>query len=143
MTSTPTNAIQSNQWETCIAKFRSAIPAGPVLSDDEIRELFLDVLVLEKSVSMARSLEEADLNKVECEEAKDELLDLQLHLAVAGAHAFKMAAVHALAGAREQRDLFTVQSYVDAWKNADRIIEAVHAEMMMRAENRRRAQDSN
>ena len=61
------------------------------------------------------------------------MLDLQLHLAVAGAHAFKMAAVHALAGAREQRDLFTVQSYVDAWKNADKIVEAVHAEMMIRA----------
>jgi hypothetical protein len=44
-----------------------------------------------------------------------------------------MAAVHALAGAQEQRDLFAVQSYVDAWKNADKIVEAVHAEMMIRA----------
>ena len=124
---------QNNQWEACVAKFRNVIPPGPVLSDDEIRELLLDVLVLEKSVRLARSLEETDLNEAECEKAKDELLDLQLHLAVAGAHAFKMAAVHALAGAQEQRDLFTVQSYVDAWKNADQIVEAVHAEMMIRA----------
>lgn len=133
MTSNTTNATQSNQWEACVAKFRSVVPPGPVLSDDEIREMLLDVLVLEKSVRLARSLEETDLNEVECEKAKDELLDLQLHLAVAGAHAFKMAAVHALAGAREQRDLFAVQSYVDAWKNADQIVEAVHAEMMIRA----------
>ena len=133
----PQNNAQTNQWEACVSKFRSVIPAGPVLSDDEIRELLVDVLVLEKSVKLARSLEEAELNEVECEEAKDELLDSQLHLAVAGAHAYKMAAVHALAGAREQRDLFTVRSCLDEWKNAENMVEAVHTEMMMRARNKK------
>ncbi len=131
----------NNQWESCVEEFRGRIPAAPVLPEDKIRELLVDVIVMEDSVKLARSVMEADLDDEEHEKAKDSLLDAQLQLAVTGAHAYKMAAIRALDVARGQRDLFAVQNCLDAWRHAEHMEEAVHAEMMMRAENRRRAQD--
>lgn len=126
----PNTAIsQENQWDANVSEFRRSIPAGPVLTKGQISEMLVRVIVLEDSVKIARANYES----------QDTLLDLQLQVAVAASHAYKMASIQSLAVARVQGDLFAVETNLKAWKTAEHMIEAVHAEMMMRARNRQGA----
>ena len=113
------------------SKYSTVIPKGPVLEKDDILFLFHRADVLEDEVCLARSLLENTTDTQSFEREQDRLWALQLELGQAEVGAFKMGAIRALSLAREQRDLFTVDTYLRGWQKAERMIASLRQEILV------------
>ena len=104
------------------SKYNDSVPSGPVLSQDEIDLLFRNVDALENEVYLDRALLEKTVVSPFFNRESVRLLRLQLQLAHAYAHAYKMATIRALSLSKEQSDLFEVDTNLGSWKRADKMI---------------------
>ncbi len=111
------------------AKYSALIPIGPIEDEDDIKYLFHRADVLEDEVCLTRSLLEKITKAPEFRKRQDRLWTLQMALACADVDAHKMAAIRALSLARQQSDLFAVDTYLRGWQRAENMIKALNLEI--------------
>jgi hypothetical protein len=124
--------FRSSSLTSDIAKYKLIIPEAPVLDDAGMALAFNQIGLLEDQVYIARAQQEMAAGKDAESKSVSRLLMLQLQLAHAAAYAYKMSAIKSLSLAKEQSDLFHVDSCWKVWQRAEHMIKAVDAEIRVR-----------
>lgn len=125
-------SFRSSSFALHIAEYKKFIPEIPILDNVHMALAFNQIGLLQDQISIARAQGEQVSGNVEENSAASRLLMLELQLGHAAAYAYKMMAIKSLSLAKEQSDLFAVDTYVQAWRRAEHIIKAVNAEIGVR-----------